>query len=507
MKNKKKKKIQISYISIVVLIMAGTIGAGIFFKNKTLSQMAQGNFGIVMATWGVGIFAMLVLALSLVEVTSTQKSNRGTLEWVKIFTPHWFHKSSINYMKWIYVPVTLFTMSIYVTNALEDAGLHMLTELNALLFSFAIFLWFIIINFFSLRFSIITQWISTTLQLIPLIILPIIGFIHFGNVTGGTGATIINKHLKARHGLVGASPWLATIAGVSAIAFAYDGFYTAASLRSDLKRPKDISKGLVGGVIGISVTYLFLTIGFNVAGTGDIYGMQNFMASGWYKMFNVFVAVGVMGVVNSYAMTSPKQFIDLEKDGDGSEITWLHKLIYRKKYNSNDKKQQAFSAWLWIFLTTVLLFMVAGPIGAYGYTINGYGKNYGGDHLYAFCDILTNYTSLLIFIIIVTAVLGALINRKTKKIKVIKYKYFVPAAICAIVINYAAGLYMIIEAIVNITGYNKISPIEIKGYIIEFIIFITILAICILPALWTTYVIKNNKKNKSIIKKISNLNQ
>jgi hypothetical protein len=73
-------------------------------------------------------------------------------------------------------------------------------------------------------------------------------------------------------------------------------------------------------------------------------------------------------------------------------------------------------------LTTILFFAIAGPIGAYGYTIDGYGENYGGNHLYAFCDILTNFTSLLVFIIIVTAVLGGLINRKTKKVKVIKYK-------------------------------------------------------------------------------------
>jgi hypothetical protein len=38
-------------------------------------------------------------------------------------------------------------------------------------------------------------------------------------------------------------------------------------------------------------------------------------------MFNVFVAIGIMGVVNSYAMTSPKQFIDLRNEGDASEIT------------------------------------------------------------------------------------------------------------------------------------------------------------------------------------------
>jgi hypothetical protein len=47
-----------------------------------------------------------------------------------------------------------------------------------------------------------------------------------------------------------------------------------------MKHPKKIGRGLVGGVIGISITYLFLTIGFNVAGDGSIYGMKNFMSSG-----------------------------------------------------------------------------------------------------------------------------------------------------------------------------------------------------------------------------------
>ena len=465
--------------------MAGTIGAGIFFKNKTLSAMAQGHFGIVMATWGVGIFGMLVLALALSEVTSAQKTNRGTLEWVKLFTPKWFHQSSVNYIKWIFVPMTLFTMPLYVTNALEDGGLTLHTELDAFLVSLAIFVWFMIFNLFSLRFSEVSQWIFTALQLIPLIVLPIIGFIHWGNV--GPGASIINKHLKAGPGLTGLSPWLATIAGFSAIAFAYDGFYTSASLRNEMAFPKKINKGLIGGVIGISIVYLFLTIGFNVAGDGSIYGMKRFMSPKLFKMFNVFVAIGIMGIVNSYAMTSPRQFIDLEDEGDAAEITWLHKKIFKKNYSKNNKKQCAWSAWLWIFLTTLLFYIIAGPIGAYGYTIDGYGSNYGGNHLYAFSDVLTNYTSLLMFIIIVSAVLGALINRKTKKIKVMKYRFFVPAAIISVIFNYSAGIYMIIEAIVDLTGFNGA---DVQGNIVKLIVFLFILFVSIVPALVTTHMRK-----------------
>jgi len=78
MKTKNKK--QITFLSLIILVMGGTIGAGIFFKNKTLSVMAQGHFGIVLATWGVGILAMLALAFAIVELTTAQKSDKGILE-------------------------------------------------------------------------------------------------------------------------------------------------------------------------------------------------------------------------------------------------------------------------------------------------------------------------------------------------------------------------------------------------------------------------------------------
>jgi len=126
-------------------------------------------------------------------------------------------------------------------------------------------------------------------------------------------------------------------------------------------------------------------------------------------------------------------------------------------------------------------------LGAFAYTLPGYGVEYGGNHLYQFADVLTNFTSLLMFVIIATTILGALLNRRHNKVKVTRSRGFVPAAIIALVINYFAAAYMIIASIVDMAGYNGADQ---KVATIKFIIFIAILAISIVPALITT----RNKK-------------
>jgi len=87
-----------------------------------------------------------------------------------------------------------------------------------------------------------------------------------------------------------------------------------------MKEPEKIGRGLVGGIIAISVIYLFITIGFQVAGNGDIFGMSSFMSAPVFKMFNAFVAIGIMGIINSYAMASPRQFADMSQDGEAKEL-------------------------------------------------------------------------------------------------------------------------------------------------------------------------------------------
>lgn len=104
--------------------------------------------------------------------------------------------------------------------------------------------------------------------------------------------------------------------------------------------------------------------------------------------------------------------------------------------------------------------------------------------LYTFADTLVNFNSLLMFIIITTTTLGAIINRKTKRVEVVKTKTFVASAYIAIFIFYAAGSFMIVASFLdmfNLTG--ELSKQEVASTIIKFIVFVVIITTSIVPAL------------------------
>lgn len=487
-----KKVKQMSYLSMIIFVIGSTIGAGIFYKNKNIAALSHGQFGPVLATWGVAIFGIIALAVALIEVSSAQKTDKGTLEWTKLFAPKWFHKSSTNYMKYIFIPLTLFTMPIYVVSTFEDAGWNIHYGITALAVAFGIFAWFMVINLISFRFSEISQWVFTAVQTVPLIILPIIAYAH-----PIPSHEILNKDVSVPHGINGVNSWIALIAGISAISFAYDGFYVIASMKERTSGKAKMGAGMVMGVSFVSVIYLFLTIAFNTGShTGSHYGIdwandhKSFMSA-----MNACIAVGIIGIVNGYSMASPRQFRSLAESGEAKEINWLHKKLFRNKYKNGDKKQLEFSGWFYLFAASTVLFIVLGLVGVYAYNLNDYADDYGKvGTLYTLADALVNFTSLLMFIIITVSVLGALRNRKTNKVEVKRSRVFKPAAWIAIVVFFSAGAFMIGAAFLdmfNVTG--DLSHDEIVSSVIKFVIFIAILAISIVPAIISTKREQNSK--------------
>lgn len=484
------KVTKISSLSIIVMLVGGTIGAGIFYKNQELLALAQGKFGLVLATWGVGIVGMLALGAALVELTSAQKSDRGTLEWTKLFTPKWFHKASSNFTKWFFIPIMFFAVPIYVTQSLEEVGVPIDGPWMALFVSLAIFLWFMFTNLISLKFAEVSQWVFTIIQTIPLIILPIIGFIHWGDVADG--GSIMVKHIaedKKVLGLNAETPYLALIAGIGAIAFAYNGFYSASSLRNQMKNPKKLGAAQFIGISIVSLIYLFVSFGFNVAGDGTHEGMTKFMSAKAFKLLRVCIVVGIVAIINNLAMSAPHQMGDLTKSGDAKEVQWIQKLIFRKKYNANAGNQKYVAGWSWIVISALVMFLVLGTIGASFYEADT--PNLKGKNLYAFASTVINFTSLFIFSIIVTCILGGLINRKTKKVETEKNKYFIPTAIIAIVINYIGLLYQFIVDFVNVTGYNGA---KVNVSIINLSIYFGVLLVSLMPAIISS---KKEKKTES----------
>lgn len=505
---------KITSLSAIVLVVASTIGAGIFFKNKELNGLAQGSLGLVIASWGVAIFGILALAFALIELSSAQKTNKGTLEWSKLFTPGWFHHTISKYNRIIVVPITSFALSIYIVSTFVDAGWSITNGYLVLLLGFAITVLFIVLNMISLKAAEVSQWISKGVQAIPLLILPILAMV----APLSTVEQADKSSIGAISGLQGVSRYMILIGGIPAITFAFDGFYTVASLRQDLKNPNKIGQVSFFGVLAISVIYLFVTLGFSLGSADGTLSIKWFslgnkeLREKWYQAFNVFIAVGMMGIVNGYVMSGIRQFKGQMDSNEVPEISLLHKLFFRKTFGSNwsPLKREYFTTAMYVLLTNIFYFVAIGTIGVSvyksGWDPATYGEGItGADSLYGFTDVITNFTSMTMFAMIATAILGGLVNRKTNKVKVKKSKIFIPSAIIGVSMMYLSFIYMLIVTIVDMTSFNGADPIDA---VVKFLFFILSIAICLV---WTLIEIKSgairNGDYVNIIYKSSNFEE
>lgn len=449
MKNKvqTKKSKKISQLSAIIMIIGASIGAGIFIKNKELSQMAQGNLILVICTWIIAGFAIMCLALSLIKVSAIKESNRGILGWTSVYTNKLFHKAVANYKKFFYIPIMVFSLAIYVTQLLVQAGLPINNDFVFFGVAFLIFAWIMLINLISLRNAEVFQWFITSLKIIPLLIIPIIAFVNFGNV--GQGNTIWDKHLQPPHGLAGASTIMVIILGLPSVLFSFVGFHSLATQRDNLKQPQKLGKALLWGISIILMTYLFLTFAFNVGSKDGSYETIK-MAPWLMKTFQIFIAAGILSIMNGILMSAMTQWKNMMLLGQSNDLTLLHKFLFKKKPEESSLGKQNFTVITFFFIVTTLLYVVFGLIGIF---LLSDTKQSTGSGLTNIADILSNYMSLFILLIIATIILGALIKHKKLR-NFTSDLHFKIVAIFAIALFYSALIFSLIGAIVDATGFN-----------------------------------------------------
>ncbi|UVD81491.1 APC family permease [Mycoplasma iguanae] len=500
MSTKIKKVKQITFLSIIIFIVGSTIGSGIFFKNKELNQMASGDLFLVIGTWIVAAFGILALGLALVEISSAQKTNSGFLEWVKTFTNKFLYKGTTNFIIWFYLPVSFFGLAIYAVSSFEDTGIQIKNANLVMVLSFLVFMWFAGTSLLSINFQNKQQWVFTILQIIPLIVLPLIG-LFFSSLNEEN--TILHKVIQNKTtGLISKSKWLILIAGIPAITFAYDGFYLIFSMKEELapKAKKKLGLSVVLGLVIITILYLILSISFAVGSNdGTHFGLSFGNSTIVLNIMNFLIGIGILSIINGFAMSSPFQIKSVMENG---QINWLQKIGERLlgKFNLEKDEKNYYISWIFMILISVLTFIIFGLI-ATNYPLDTWDFDlYGtGTFVYSFADIIQNYLSLVIFLQIALAIIGGLFNRKTKKIPVEKKWYFIPSALIASFFYVITFIYVIIASIVDITGLAGADSTEA---IIKFVVFSSIVLISYL-----IYPIQSlfskSKKNRTNFKTIT----
>lgn len=464
---------KIGFFSAMLIVMGSSIGAGIFFKAKGVLESSQGSLVIAIFAWLIAAFAVISMALALVEIASARNDNLSLIGWCKCFNSRFIYKASKNFMVYIYLPLTYFFMPIYVIQSLQDAILGFGGKTSSfglgtngqfdwiiwLLISLAISVYFIFVSGMSSKAGNFMNMGITAVKFIPLAIAAILGFVivgmhGFGGIdsTGApsnpnVGAGPLPNVIAPTTGFGALTPGIGLFIAIGAIFFAFDGFYVTAGLQTEMKEPKKTPMAILFGLGLVTIIYLVIAISMSISGNGGLFAFQGFLEYhnvGWlFGLINLLVAIGVLGIINGFAMWAPRFVEDLISE---KELPFSEKYI--KKLNPN-KPMIGIYYSLVITIPIVILFTIIGSL-AY---INNYGADYGSKEmgsLYTFSDLMGTWTAVFAFLFIMLSIFGGLKNRTNKFVVTEEKKWFKWSAWVSVIIISLSLLFLFLEPFVDV---------------------------------------------------------
>lgn len=496
-----KKKI--GFFSAMMVAVGSCVGSGIFFKAGSVLENSQGSIVFAMFCWIFAAFAVICMALALIEIASARNDNLSMIGWCKTFNSRIIYKACKNFMFYVYLPLNYFVMPLYVIMAFQDGVASIYAQKGEIYHGFgtgadwaimmvitlAMSIYFILVCGVSSKVGNIQNWIITSVKFIPLVFAAIIGFVIVGmnhHIAGDYAAGFkpqVSSDASDIYSFASLTPGFGLFIAAGAIFFAYDGFYAAAGLQSEMKEPKKTPTAILIGLILVTVIYLIIAISMSLGSMhGNPQGLVFWFAQHkilpLFATFQILIGIGILGVINGFALWAPRFTEDLIREGELPYSVKAARFMVDKKipwmgivYN------------LIISLPIVVIFCIIGGLGyVNGYDANGivfssiqnlatatgkttndietifnahvahypngdngqpltfinkdnnivyyYGAGVGA--LYTFCDVMANWTALFAFLFIVLAIAGGLRNRKTNKIKTEKSKLFVPFAILTV---------------------------------------------------------------------------
>ncbi len=505
--NTKKK---IGFLSAIILVISSCIGAGIFFKSGTVLNNVHQSLALAISAWFIAALGVIAMALALMEMcsTSTAAGDKGFMEWNKTFNRRWVYYGCKNFMTFLYMPITYFFMPVYAMQSIIDGISSFGVDVSwvpwwlILVCSFVINSWFIIVSGKSSRAANIQNWIITAFKFLPLAIAMIIGFVIYGIAHAELPAAI-NSDVTTYPdwSLFGISPAFGLFTSLSAIFFAYDGFYIACGINTQMKKPKQVPLVLIIGLSLVTLIYLLIAVSCMLgSSSGDWFGFKQFFDSKGllplYGVVSLFISFGIFGIINSYAIWTPRFIEELIKDDE--------LFCWTKKYKNRLNPDKPLVGIYISFITFTPILVIFTLIGALAYIPSSYNNvNNAVRKLYNFADLTSSWTAVIVFAFIAIAIYGALKNRFTKRIEIPqKTKVFIPAAIISLIIislslftEFFAPFFNLFSIIHQVSIGNHID----KDYIISTVMMILVLfiyaSLTFIPVHWDFKVANNDIKS------------
>ncbi|MEG0686930.1 MAG: APC family permease, partial [Erysipelotrichales bacterium] len=340
---------KISFRQALLIAIGSSIGGGIYFKTDDVLMTSQGDVFLSTMGWIVlgGTFIFAGLAISI--LANRTKRDGGLIAYMEDcfgekvgFATGWFFAifyspSQIAILAWV---TATYGLQIFNFNS-ENIGVNGF-YIVIFLTLVAMFTW----NILSTKFAALVSAFSTSVKLIPLLLIPILAFIglepaNFANITEGTSYVANNPEaikMITEAGLAynPDASWLTIFIGpLLAMAFTFDGWFTVGSLSVDMENPqKDLAKVFTISLSVVTFVYAVYHLGVNmlmpadeiiIAGDAHVeYAVRAlfggiFGESGGYaaaKVVIVIVTISVTGATNSFIMGANRYVQALAEEGN-----------------------------------------------------------------------------------------------------------------------------------------------------------------------------------------------
>lgn len=327
------------------IVVGSVVGVGIFLRAPRMSLTAGGDTLAIMLSWVLAALVILPIAIVISEVASMTKRSGG----VQIYGEEAFNSERFGFgigwaQAFFYLP-SIFVLMLYLmvdytfkVAGVRDADFTQIVFLGTF-YAVTLFL----INSLSGRIGGWIQVVATSIKVIPLILIGVVGAMHFGEPLSTLGGA---EEIREQFLNNASLPFFTKVAALlPAALFAYDGWIYVCVISGEVKNPgRNIPLAVLGGLSVIVLLYLlFMFASFKVAtpeawATGGVTNadVASYLFGGFFgDILNAFVLVSAFGVGNAISLTMVRAPYALATTRRFYGSAWLSKLNSKTKMPSN----------------------------------------------------------------------------------------------------------------------------------------------------------------------------
>lgn len=303
--SKETKRQAYSLMTAISMIIGIVIGSGIYFKADDILSFAGGNLFLALLSMVIASSSIIFGALSLSELAQRTSDSGGVANYIEKFISPSLGSAYGFFLAYVYYPsvsaIVAWVAALYSSQVIGiDLSLEGQIVLAIVYLTLLAFL-----NLYSRQLAGLFQSLSTTIKVIPLILVAAIGLFWSGST----------PDIPANYEVVPVTNvgwgWLSALVP---LAFAYDGWTAVTSIAPEIKNPKkNLPRALVTGPVLILILYLLYIYGLSHV-LGESYVMsvgndaaQHFISMifnpGITRLFMLIIVISVLGVSNGFMLS------------------------------------------------------------------------------------------------------------------------------------------------------------------------------------------------------------